>query len=106
MYNYTSESDHDNDHREHQKVIIGECRWCIPFKEALEQREKLIKLKQEKVEELERIKTSVDEISVAIQNSCHHDWVTEVYHSAGEKDVSHYCKICWKQGYGKAPTSS
>ena len=95
-------SDQEPRVREHQVVIFGNNQ-PIQFQEALEHREKLIRRKREILDELKKIELTADNLTEAIEVACDHDWETEIQYSAGEKDVSHYCKICWKQGYGKAP---
>tara|TARA_B100001094_G_scaffold311062_1_gene346339 strand:- start:38 stop:328 length:291 start_codon:yes stop_codon:yes gene_type:complete len=87
--------------REHQIVQVDENAF-IPFTEAIEKRQQLIALKRKMSQELEILTKSVSSLSRAIENSCDHDWVNEVEYSAGEKDTSHYCKICWKCGPGRA----
>ena len=88
--------------REHQVVIFGNNQ-PIQFQEALEHRDKLIRRKREILDELQKIELTAEHLTEAIEVACDHDWVTETHYSAGEKDVNHYCKICWKQGCGKAP---
>ena len=88
--------------REHQRVIVGNSP-PIEFQEAIEHRNKLINRKREILNELNNLEKITRNLTQAIEAACDHDWVTETHYSAGEKDVNHYCKICWKQGCGKAP---
>ena len=72
----------------------------IPFVEALDKRESLIKLKKEIEADLKNTNDRLNMLTQSIENACNHKWCNETNYSAGEKEKWSYCKICGKLSSG------